>query len=131
MIYGNQPRLFSLILNELDQAHFSGITATETQLVDAGVTTIALGISGSNHVKKVFDSITAAEFGESQTAAVKITFFAGGDEFFRETTEFFGLDESGLDLTVDEQTVRHVGEHCPAMCAGTTDFKSGDFMTHD
>lgn len=131
MIYGNQPRLFSLILNELDQAHFSGITETETQLVDAGVTAVAFRESGSDNVKKVFDRVTAAEFGENQTAAVQITFFTGGDEFFSETAEFFGLDEGSFDLTVDEQAVRHVGEHRPAMSAGTTDFESGDFMTHD
>ena len=124
-------KLFGFFLDQLDQAHFSGITAAETQFVNAGVTTVASGESRSDNVKEVFDRITAVQFGKRQTTAVKITFFTGGDELFSETAEFFGLDEGSFDLTVDEQAVRHVGEHRPAMSAGTTDFESGDFMTHD
>jgi hypothetical protein len=112
-----QIKLFGLFFDQLDQAHFSSVTAAETEFENAGVTTVAACESRSNNVKEVFDSITAVQFGESQTTAVKITLFASGDELFSETAEFFGLDQCGFDLTVDEQAVRHVGEHRSAMGA--------------
>ena len=107
------------LLDQLQQAHFGGITAAAAQLVDAGVTTFAFGIFRSDHVKELFDSIFIAELGESQTTVVNITFFADGDQTFGKTACFFSLDQSGLDLTMEEKAADHVGQHRPAVSSGT------------
>ena len=80
--------------DELQNAHFASIAAAFAQLDDAGVTALTAGVSRSDFVKQLFDSVFVVHTGSSETAAVKSSLFAEGDHAFCHTAGSFGLDQT-------------------------------------
>ena len=57
-----------LLVNQLDESHFGCVTAAGSELVDLGVTTVAICVLGSDLVEELLDNVFLGDISESSTA---------------------------------------------------------------
>ncbi|ATG75448.1 hypothetical protein AN401_17695 [Zobellella denitrificans] len=116
---------------QLDISHRGVVAGAETALQDAGVTTRALLVAGSQFVEQFANHFAVASTGKCQATVSNAVALGQCDQRFNHTTQLFSLGQSRLDNFMTNQGAGHVTEHGLTMAAVPVQLTTTLTMAHD
>ena len=98
-------------VHPFEDGQLRGVTLALVQLHDAGVTAVALFVSGSDFVEEDLHGIFLVQPGGGNAAVVQGAAFAQRDHFLGHGTGRLGLRQGGRDAVVLDEAANQIGQH--------------------